>query len=92
LSAVHPHGGYRRGALCLACLARTPGATLADRLLAHRLAAGLTQKELAARVGTTKNVISGYELELYRARPAKLRRLAKVLGAGVLADVPGVAP
>jgi hypothetical protein len=38
-------------AYCLGCLARHPEATFADRLKAHRLAAGLTLMGLDERIG-----------------------------------------
>jgi transcriptional regulator with XRE-family HTH domain len=92
LAAAPLQARYRRGALCLACLARTPRATVADRLLAYRVSAGLTQEGLAARAGTTRDIVSAYERGWRRPRPEVLRRLAEVLGPGLLADVPGVAP
>jgi hypothetical protein len=50
---LHPAGTRAdvRGALCLPCLRRTPRAAFAVRLLAFRLASGLTRRELADRAG-----------------------------------------
>jgi transcriptional regulator with XRE-family HTH domain len=83
LAEAHLLGGYRRGALCLACLARTPDATLAERLLAHRLA-GLTRGGLARRVGVTHQTVANWENGAGRPRPQARRRLAEVLGEGLL--------
>src|SRR5262245_11031059 len=48
-------------ALCLGCLARLPGSPFADRLRAFRLAAGLTQAEVAERAGLTRRRLSSVE-------------------------------
>jgi hypothetical protein len=46
-------------AFCLTCLARHPDASFADRLKAHRLAAGL--EALGERVGKPPQWVSDYE-------------------------------
>jgi transcriptional regulator with XRE-family HTH domain len=84
LAEAHLLVGHHHVALCLACLAEAPNATLAVRLLAHRLAAGLSQSEVGARAGVTKSAVSRYEAGAYQPRPRVLRRLAEVLGAGLL--------
>jgi len=44
-----------------------------------RIAAGLTQKELAAKIGTTAQVISRYEVGEQEPTASRLRLVAKVL-------------
>jgi transcriptional regulator with XRE-family HTH domain len=70
--------------LCLACLAQSPGAPLAQRLLAHRLAAGLTQAALASKTGLSVRAVSQAERGGGRPNADTLRRLAAVLGPGLL--------
>ena len=50
------------------------------RLRAHRLAAGLTQDRLAARVGVVTARIGDWERGRFRPTPASLTRLAAALG------------
>jgi transcriptional regulator with XRE-family HTH domain len=45
----------------LCCLANRPDATFGERLKAHRLAAGLTLKELARGAGLRYQNLSAYE-------------------------------
>jgi transcriptional regulator with XRE-family HTH domain len=73
-------------ALCLACLGRHPDAPFADRLKAHRLAAGLTLKELAERVGAHLQSISDYECGRAEPKWRRLARLVAVLGPGLVAS------
>jgi transcriptional regulator with XRE-family HTH domain len=83
VGTVRPGANPRRDALCLACLAR-PGVTLGQRLVTYRLVAGLTQAELAVRVGVRFGLVSAYERGERRPEARVLRRLAKVLGPGLL--------
>jgi transcriptional regulator with XRE-family HTH domain len=85
VAPVRPWANPRRDALCLDCLGR-PGVTLGQRLLTCRLAAGLTQAELAARAGIGRNTLSAFERGERRPGRRVLRRLAKVLGPGVLSE------
>lgn len=56
-------------------------AEVARKIYDLRKAAGLTQKELAARVGTTSSVISRLEAADYEGHSfAMLRRIAAALG------------
>jgi transcriptional regulator with XRE-family HTH domain len=71
-------------ALCLPCLRKRPGAPLAQRLRALRLAAGLTKKELARRAGLSRVVVRKYESWELSPRPASLTRLVGVLGPKLL--------
>lgn len=75
-----------RPALCLDCLRRASGVGLADRLLSLRLAAGLTQAELARRVGLRRDRVTRLESGRWAPGPAELARLALVLGPGLIAD------
>jgi transcriptional regulator with XRE-family HTH domain len=86
-----PQGYFHRDALCRACLDR-PGVTLGERILTYRLAAGLTRVDLALRVGVRFDLVGRFERGQRRPDKRVLRRLAKVLGPGLLADVPGVSP
>jgi transcriptional regulator with XRE-family HTH domain len=70
-------------ALCLRCLADRPDATFGQRLKAHRLAAGLTLKELARRADLRYQNLSAYERGVepnWRA----LVRLVNVLGTDLV--------
>ena len=66
-------------ALCLPCLAQTPGATFAQRLRALRLAAGLTRVELERRAGLKRGTAGRYENRGHTPGAEALARLARVL-------------
>jgi transcriptional regulator with XRE-family HTH domain len=72
-------------ALCLACLARHPDASFADRLKAHRLAAGLTLAELAERAGVRPQNLSAYERGAAGPKWRRLVRLVAALGPALVA-------
>jgi hypothetical protein len=72
--------------LCLPCLRRRPGATFAQRLIACRLAAGLSRGQLAARVGGSENTILRYESGANVPGQARLLALVRALGEDLLAD------
>jgi transcriptional regulator with XRE-family HTH domain len=57
--------------------------TLGERLLSWRLAAGLTQEEVAARGGVAVATVKGYERGRHRPGERVLRQLVEVLGPGV---------
>jgi transcriptional regulator with XRE-family HTH domain len=69
--------------LCPGCLGRQPGATFGQRLRACRLAAGLSQGELARRSGIARTAVQNYEQGRWSPRPAPLARLVRVVGPGV---------
>jgi len=48
-------------------------------LRAKRVAAGLTQRALAARLGVTQEAVSAWERGLWRPSPKHLHELAHVL-------------
>jgi transcriptional regulator with XRE-family HTH domain len=76
-----PYGGV----LCLDCLAWQPVASFGDRLRAFRLAAGLTQRELAQQIDTNQSVISLYERHvLVHPSRKRLAELTAVLGQDLL--------
>jgi transcriptional regulator with XRE-family HTH domain len=50
------------------------------RLVARRVAAGLTRDELASRVGVSRRMIFFYEQGAHTPTPARLERLAEALG------------
>jgi transcriptional regulator with XRE-family HTH domain len=79
-------GRLRIATLCLACLAERPDATRAERLRAHRMAAGLSREQLAARVGVVGSAITHYETGRRRLSPKMLARLAEVLGEGLVGE------
>ena len=55
-------------------------ATFGDRLAAAREATGLTQKELAQRVGVKNSTLRGWEDDLSEPRVNRLNTLAGILG------------
>ena len=71
---------------CPQCLDKHAEATLGQRLLALRLAAGLSQRELAEAHGLWRASISWYERDWGQPLPETLAKLTRVLGAGL---VPG---
>jgi transcriptional regulator with XRE-family HTH domain len=64
-------------------VAADPAASFAERLRAQRVAAGLTQAELAARAGVSASALVTYERGRGRPRPSRLAALAGVLGLGL---------
>jgi transcriptional regulator with XRE-family HTH domain len=72
---------------CLSCLAGRPDAPFAERLRAHRLAAGLTLSQLAAAAGPAYQTLRCYERGTGLPRPEILRRLARVMGPCVAEDL-----
>jgi transcriptional regulator with XRE-family HTH domain len=77
-------GALRRDqgrALCLPCLHNSPHAPFGQRLKALRLAAGLTQGELAARVGVTPSCLCVYEACQKEPKRSTLDRLIDGLSA-----------
>jgi len=44
---------------------------------------GLTQEELAAKVGTTANTISRWEMAVYKPSAEELHKLAKIFGVSI---------
>ena len=73
-----------RPALCPTCLGKSPEAPFADRLRTFRLAAGLTQGQLAERAGLTEAAVGGYERGEAEAGWRAVLALARVLGSGLL--------
>jgi DNA-binding XRE family transcriptional regulator len=71
-------------AYCLGCLARHADASFADRLKAHRLAAGLTLMGLAERVGVPHQRVCDYECGRYAPQWRTLVRPVEVLGVGLV--------
>jgi transcriptional regulator with XRE-family HTH domain len=54
-----------------------------ERLREARLAAGLTQTQVAARLGKPQSYVSKIELGERRIDPVELRQLAKLYGRAV---------
>jgi DNA-binding XRE family transcriptional regulator len=81
----HPLIERNRPSLCLPCLAKCPNAPFGERLRAHRLAAGLTQAELARRSGVTEGTIGRYERVWVRPEAETLAVLVRLLGPGLTA-------
>ncbi len=69
-------------ALCLNCLGARQ-APFAERLRAYRLAAGLTQDELAQRSGLSATSVWQYEQGEAVPRAGTLARLVEILGSGL---------
>jgi transcriptional regulator with XRE-family HTH domain len=57
--------------------------TLGTRLARLRKAAGLTQVQLAEKLGTTQTLISEYELDNRRIHAARLSQIAQLLHVSV---------
>jgi transcriptional regulator with XRE-family HTH domain len=70
------------GATVLPPPQRTP-ATFAEMLTAKRVAAGLSQSEVARRAGVTSAALSRYELGQRRPTAAVVSKLATALGCSV---------
>jgi len=75
--------GDRGKALCLPCLEKRPLTPFGQRLKALRLAAGLTQAELADRAGINPSSLSMYEAGRKKPKPSSLDQLIKGLTSGV---------
>lgn len=58
-------------------------ATLGDRLVAAREAAGLTQSALATRLGVRSKTLRGWENDLAEPRANRLQMLAAMLGVSL---------
>lgn len=56
---------------------------LGENIRKYRKALGLTQAELAGKLGLTQALITNYERGLHNPPTAKLPGIAKVLGVGV---------
>ena len=70
---------------CLDCLAKHPEAPFGQRLVSHRLAAGMTQRELAAKAGVFSASVAWYERDKGLPASDSLAKLARVLGPQLLA-------
>ena len=66
--------------LCLPCLARRARASFAQRLRAHRIAAGLSRAALAQKAGVVRRAVAYLERGVHRPQPGTLRKLAAALG------------
>jgi len=66
--------------LCLPCLARRPRASFAQRLRAHRIAAGLSRAALARKAMVALRTVTNLERGVHRPQPGTLRKLAAPLG------------
>jgi len=66
--------------LCPACLTRTPGASIGERLKAYRLGVGLTQRLVATQAGITPQALAQFEQSTCQPTPATLERLVAVFG------------
>jgi transcriptional regulator with XRE-family HTH domain len=73
-----------RTALCLRCLARRPQTPFGQRLKAFRLAAGLTEAELARRSGVPQTSLSTFELRDREPCWSTLVKLVRVLGVELM--------
>jgi len=56
---------------------------LGERIRARRVEKGLTQQQLADRIGKGVGSVSRYERDEFEPRSAVLRRLAEALGCSV---------
>jgi len=85
-ATIPRHGKWIRSArvLCLKCLDKK-GTRFPQRLRSLRIAAGLSAKKLAARVGLNGSTITDAERGASRLRPRTLAKLTTVLGPRLLA-------
>jgi transcriptional regulator with XRE-family HTH domain len=94
-AVILAHSSGRRPPLsvyCLPCLDLHPEATFADCLRAFRLAAGLTQEQLAAKARLRKGTVQKYDSGAVKWPPwLSIVALARVLGAGLLTRGLGLA-
>jgi DNA-binding XRE family transcriptional regulator len=74
-------GGSRGPVFCLACL--PSDATFGQRLLTYRVAAKLTQAELAAHVGMQRGTVNPWEKDRRRPTARTMAKLICVLGPGL---------
>jgi transcriptional regulator with XRE-family HTH domain len=74
---------------CARCVVADPDSPLAERLRVLRLAAGLSQDELAARARVSRSTVFCYEHCRVRPRAGKVAALATVLGPGLLPAATG---
>jgi DNA-binding XRE family transcriptional regulator len=75
-------------ASCLACLKKEKKPLFRNRLIAYRLAKGLTPVELAKKIGTSPNVIASWERGVSSPRWETLITLVQVLGHGLVTEPP----
>lgn len=68
------------GLLCGGCVGNAEGVPVAQLLLSLRVLAGLTQQEVADRVGVRLQAVSLWEAGRMRPRPASLAKVLKILG------------
>ncbi|SCZ54541.1 helix-turn-helix domain-containing protein [Epibacterium ulvae] len=59
-------------------------ATLGDRILAAREAAGMTQAQLARRIGIKKTTLVGWEADLSEPRANRMSMMAGVLNVSIM--------
>ena len=69
---------------CTSCLRARLEVPFGVRLRSLRLAAGLSQQELAQRAGLTVNTVRVHEAGMGALRAATVERLVQVLGQGLL--------
>jgi DNA-binding XRE family transcriptional regulator len=69
---------------CLPCLAKTPEAPFGQRLKAHRLAAGLTLRQLGKRVGMAGTYLGNLEQGHKRHLWTTIVKLIRVFGLSLV--------
>ena len=77
-------GPLARPVYCTSCLRARLEVPFGVRLRSLRLAAGLSQQELAQRAGLTVNTVRVHEAGIGALRAATVERLAQVLGQRLL--------
>ena len=79
--------GRNDPSLCPACLTKTPGICVGERLKTHRLIAGLTQREVAAETGISPQAVALFEKGMCKPTPETLAQLVTVLGPGLTEEM-----
>jgi putative transcriptional regulator len=90
-AVIIPNANWRsrNGAcLCLPCLKRKKRPTFAERLKTYRLDRGLSQSELAKKVGCGLMTVAGIEQGQREPLFGMLVRLVRVLGQGLVSEPP----
>ena len=76
--------GRYGAAYCLRCLAEHSEARFGERLRAHRLAAGMSQQDLADATGIYAQELSCYERDQREPVWRSVAKLVRVLGVGLV--------
>jgi lambda repressor-like predicted transcriptional regulator len=79
-------GGIRKNppVYCLGCLAKHPEATLGARIMAYRMHAGMSRRELSRMTGIEVNYLGRVERDTVSPLRTDLKKLELLLGTGIV--------